>query len=115
MHAVGRLVEDLTCAVGLLGGTLELKADFTFENVSDDETRMTVRPGVAACRIIYFGYRYVPMVERDWRQLVLEDSVRLRRLAFGASENAGAEYRHSCLEEPFNNVTSRYHGSKIGL
>ena len=67
MHAAWWLVEDLTCAVGFLGGTLELKAEFTFENVSDDEAGMTVRPGVAACGIVYFGYGDGPVVERDWR------------------------------------------------
>ena len=67
MHAVGWLVKDLTGTVGLLGGPLELKAKLAFENVSNDETGMTVRPGVAACGIVYFGYSNVPMVERDWR------------------------------------------------
>jgi hypothetical protein len=46
---------------------------------------------------------------------VLEDSIRLRRLAFCAAENAGAEYRHPCFEEPFYNISSGYHASTIGL
>ena len=67
MHAAGWLVEDLTRAVGFLRRSLELKADFAFENVANDEAGMTVRPGVSACRIIYFGYSDRPVIERDWR------------------------------------------------
>jgi hypothetical protein len=67
MQAVGRLVEDLAGAVGFLRGALELKADLTFKNVADDEARVTVRPGISACRIIYFGYSDRPVIERDWR------------------------------------------------
>jgi hypothetical protein len=67
MHAVGWLVEDLTCAIGFLSGALKLKADFTFENISDNEAGVTVRPGVSACGVVYFGYSDGPVIERDWR------------------------------------------------
>src|ERR1700722_15696255 len=115
MDAAGRLVEDLACAVGLLRRTLQLEADFAFENIADDEARMAVRQGVAACGIIYLSHGDVPVVKRDWRQLVLEDRVCLRRLAFGASQNAGAEDRPPCFEETFDNIAPGYHGSTIDL
>ena len=67
MHAAGWLVEDLARAVGLFRRTLKLKANFAFENVSDDEAGVTVRPGVATCGIVYFGYSDRPVIERDWR------------------------------------------------
>ena len=67
VNAVGWFVEDLAGAIGFLGRALELKADFAFEDVSDDEAGVTVGPGVSACGIIYFGYGDRPVIERDWR------------------------------------------------
>ncbi len=72
MDAARRLVEHLSSAIDGFCLSSQLKLDVTFENVSEDESRMPMWFRGSAALISHLDGRNAPAIQRYVRQILLE-------------------------------------------